>query len=235
MGKHHKRAMRFLILRVLLIVCAHSSLSFADEITSERLSIDSFPKALDPNCRDGSARLYDECRSQQSIFSEALELATTSKKAVLIVYGAEWCVWCFKLDDRLHGEYSHSVYQYRQDANTKKWSLESHEDIEGVKDAVALNRFVAEHFVIAHIEGHFSSDGNQVIDDIGYNSADITFVPYLLSVNTSGQYAAHLPAYEAMRESPYRTDEGKAYREFDSKVLLLALQTLHKAAMHAKF
>jgi hypothetical protein len=70
---------------------------------SEALPVASFPSALDPNCRNGRARIYDECGSQTAILAAALEQARATGKTVIVNYGAEWCIWCHVFDNHLKG------------------------------------------------------------------------------------------------------------------------------------
>jgi len=109
--------------------------------------------------------------------------------------------------------------------------LSEAKNVAGRKQAETLNKFVSENFVIAHIEGDLSADGDAVIESIGYDSEKLTFVPYILAVNNSGQYAGHLLAYQAMRNSEFRTATGEEYREFDRIRLLAELKRLRTEAM----
>jgi hypothetical protein len=43
-------------------------------------SLVSYPQRIDPDCRTGSARLYDECSSQVRLFEAALTRANAAEK-----------------------------------------------------------------------------------------------------------------------------------------------------------
>ncbi|MDO4627402.1 MAG: DUF255 domain-containing protein [Pasteurellaceae bacterium] len=67
-------------------------------------SIESFPKQLPKNCGDGLAKLYDECSNQNTILQAAIQAAQMHHKNVLIIYGAEWCIWCHVFDKYIRGQ-----------------------------------------------------------------------------------------------------------------------------------
>jgi len=194
--------------------------------------VEFYPKTLDANCNEGKARLYDECGLQQPIFDSALEKANTDKKTLLIIYGAEWCVWCHTLNSVIKYGYAPALYQWQKNTASQQWELTEQNNTLGKHHARALNEYVSENFVLAHIEGDIAEDGGAVIDRLGYDSRQITFLPYIISVTPSGRYAAHLPAYLAMKKSEFKTKSGAEFQEFDAQILLTALQELRNVAEH---
>jgi len=76
-----------------------------------RYIVASHPKTLSSECNEGRALVYDECGSQMSIVKAAYEEALASKKTTLVVYGAEWCVWCHIFDDFAKGEYAAEYFE----------------------------------------------------------------------------------------------------------------------------
>lgn len=46
--------------------------------------------------------IYDEAADAEQLVASALALAARDNKRVLLMYGGNWCGWCYKLDDVLH-------------------------------------------------------------------------------------------------------------------------------------
>ncbi len=194
--------------------------------------VESFPKTLPKDCRDGKAKLYDECGSQFDVVKAAVAQAKTMNKTPLIVYGGEWCVWCFVFDAAIRGEYQPSYYVYALNTVSKQWEVQEKTDEQVAEQAKRLNQYVFENFVVAHIESHVSPDGAAAIDATGFNSAAIEFYPAILSLTTDGDYADHFFAYVAMAAKTERKDkQGQKLLEFDRLLLLEQLQRLKQSAM----
>jgi len=122
------------------------------------LPITHFPNTLSKDCNDGAAKLYDECADQVTILKDALRTARAENKKVLIVYGGEWCIWCHVLDNYFHGKFRSFDYEWRQDdGDIQRWSMRERIAPTDVKEARALNRYVANNFVIAHIENVYAN------------------------------------------------------------------------------
>ena len=51
--------------------------------------ITTIPAEFDKGCRQGRAKLYDECLDQSRIFEAAKQLAAAENKVLLVSYGAE--------------------------------------------------------------------------------------------------------------------------------------------------
>lgn len=196
-----------------------------------RFPVESFPKNLSSSCRDGNSRVYDECGSQVSIVKAAQARALETGKSTLVVYGAEWCVWCHIFDDFAKGVYAPVYFEWARDENAGKWVMQSRKN-EGIPEQAAeLNQFVSEHFVIAHIEGDHAPDGPATITSLGFDEDDVSFYPFIFSLNSEGQYADHMLAYKAMPQNDSRKNEnGQPLNEFNREVLLAQLKVLRDAA-----
>lgn len=72
----------------------------------------SFPERIDPQCRNGKARVFDECGDQLALFTAALAKANSEGKTLLVEYGAEWCIWCHVFDAHISGEHGEFRYTY---------------------------------------------------------------------------------------------------------------------------
>jgi len=193
--------------------------------------IDAFPKSLDTQCRKGVAKLYDECGSQVDIVSAAVAKAAESGKTALIVYGAEWCVWCFVFDGYINGEYRSVYYEWENDPEQNQWVMKEKSNAAARFSAERLNHYVAENFVVAHIEGDHAPDGPEAINSVGLEENAIDFYPFIASLTKTGTYANHLFGYEVMRQSDNRKDRnGHALKSFDRALLLDKLRALREKA-----
>ena len=77
-----------------------------------------FPQAIDPGCRGGRAQIYDECSSQFDVLNAAMAEAERTGKIVMVVYGAEWCIWCHVFDKYLAGQTGTFKYNLEGDRYT---------------------------------------------------------------------------------------------------------------------
>jgi len=110
--------------------------------------VDSYPKTLSKGCRDGDAIIYDECSTQQYVIDQALEAANKSDKSVLVLYGAEWCVWCHVFDKYINGHSNAFNYRFKyHDGEKIKYNLREKENKNAAVEAKLLNWYVAENFV----------------------------------------------------------------------------------------
>jgi len=189
--------------------------------------VTSFPKTLSKDCRDGTARVYDECGSQQNIIKAAQAEAIAKGKTTLVVYGAEWCVWCHIFDDLVKGDFAPEYFEWVRDDKAGKWQMQAHVNTGAEAQARALNQFVSEHFVIAHIEGDHAPDGPATISSLGFDESDVNFYPFIFTLNPEGQYVEHMLAYKAMPHNDSRKNkDGQPLNEFNRDVLLNQLERL---------
>lgn len=194
------------------------------------MPIEAFPKEISNACRDGVAQIYDECSDQQAILQEARARAAKSGKSVLVVYGAEWCIWCHVFDKYVRGQSREFEYQYEYEGEPQYWPMRERENKSAETEAVVLNKFVAENFVIAYIEGHYSSNGTEVLASTGYDVSNLAFVPLYVVLNSDGKYAGHMLAVDLIEGLEVRADSGEEYRGYDRQLLLQELQQLRDKA-----
>jgi len=122
------------------------------------------PEAVSPACRNGRAKLFDECSDQFELLDRARQLAKAQNKVVLVSYGAEWCKWCHVFVD----------------------------EIAAAPETDALKAFVTRSFVIVHIDTHYAPNGGAVLRKTGAARAYDGGLPFFFSLNDEGRYAAHL-------------------------------------------
>jgi len=96
-----------------------------------------FPAAVDPQCRDGSATIYDECGDQLALFRTALARANAENKVLLVEYGAEWCIWCHVFNAYINGDKGRFRYTYASAKEPEAWAtrtFEEDDDVEGAEE-----------------------------------------------------------------------------------------------------
>jgi hypothetical protein len=190
-----------------------------------------FPAKLDPSCRNGKARVYDECSDQRTILAAALKKARASNKALLVVYGAEWCIWCHVFDKYIAGQYARYDYEFEHTTGPYKWEMTEKVSATTREEAKALNHYVADHFVVAHIEGHYAPHGEDAITSTGVEASSLYYYPFIMSVDHDGKVARVMDAYTKVPGLEVRKSGGEEYRGFQRKILLAELRKLYAAAM----
>lgn len=193
--------------------------------------LQSFPQSLDTQCREAIANIYDECGDQQLILDQALKAAQNVDKRVLILYGAEWCIWCHVFDKYVKGQNRKFEYQWQyHDGENLDWVMLEKENQRAEEEAIQLNHYFAEHFVLAHIESYYSANGEQVLADLGYDVSNIKSVPLVLVLDSSGQITGEMQSSEELLGLEKRQDSGEEFRGYDRKLLLAELQRLFETA-----
>jgi thioredoxin-related protein len=190
-----------------------------------------FPAKIDPSCREGKAKVYDECSDQRTILAAALEKAKASDKALLVVYGAEWCIWCHVFDKYVAGQYARYDYQFEHTDGPYQWKMNEKVSETTKAEAQTLNHYVADNFVVAHIEGHYAPHGEDAIASTGLDTSSLNYYPVIMSVDHGGKIAEVMDAYTQVPGLEVRESGGEEYRGFQRKVLLAELRDLHAAAM----
>jgi len=100
-------------------------------------NVETFPGSVSSDCRDGVAKIYDECLSQKSILKQAISRGQKTGKTVLVVYGAEWCIWCHVFDKYIKGHSHRFKYQWQyHDGENQKWKMKEREN----KNAMVVRR-----------------------------------------------------------------------------------------------
>ncbi|MEL6214577.1 MAG: hypothetical protein AAFQ99_02750, partial [Pseudomonadota bacterium] len=190
------------------------------------------PASVSKDCRGGVARIYDECSDQSELLAEALQLANASGKTVLILYGAEWCIWCHVLDKYVKGQSRRFKYQWQfPDGYEERWDMRECENRQAEAQAKQLNEYVAENFVIFHLEYYFSPNGEAVLASTGFDAASVEVVPQVLVVDGRGTFVAGMDDYSSISKLEVREDSGREYRGFDRPTLLRELVALREAAL----
>ena len=100
----------------------------------------------------GVRDVYASCRAQRELFQKARAHAVDSRKLLLIGYGADWCIWCKVSDRYLDGAVS------KQEGG----SAESNARL-----ARNLAEYVAETFVVLHVDSDKKSETAPLMQEIG--------------------------------------------------------------------
>lgn len=214
--------MKYLI-AVFTIVLLSTNVS-AEE--SGNYKITTFPKIIGP-CEKGSSTVYAECADQSEILNLAIIEAKKIEKTVLVVYGAEWCIWCHVFDKYINGYHSNFDYRWTYQGGKKRWTMTEKENLTRAFLAQELNKYVSENFVVAHIEGQFAN-GKYALSQVGVDTDRLMFMPYIISLNENGKYLTHMPAGSGVEGLEKREDSGAEYRGYDRLVLLNELKKLKK-------
>jgi len=194
--------------------------------------VESYPERISTKCRDGIAQIYDECSDQNIILSRAIKRGEKTGKTVLVVYGAEWCIWCHVFDKYVKGHSRKFSYEWQfHDGDNLDWNMKERENKNAQRDAKKLNKYVSENFILVHIESYRSPNGEETVSQTGLNPSAFNYVPVIFSLDSSGNYAANMLASDAIPGMEIREDSGRDYRGFDRKILLTELTKLRKIAL----
>lgn len=188
----------------------------------------SYPESVDPQCRDGSAKLFDECGDQVELFRTALARANAEGKVLLVEIGAEWCIWCHVFDAHINGDRERFRYTYgvpeEPDARYTRVFTEGEDS--SVETADTLRDFVAEHFVVVHIDIQYAPRGYEVMEVSKALDSYSEFIPFVYTVDAAGNLARHFVQETAER----RRDSGDWYRGYDRAGMLEQLKGMYDAA-----
>lgn len=188
------------------------------------LPVATFPKSLDPKCREGEARLYDECGSQMRHLQDAMTAAKASGKTVLVSLGAEWCIWCHVFDAYVSGETGSFRYQF----DGRDVTLAERAGAKVLPDAKALNEFVAGAFVLVHIEFDHAPDTADVLEATGANEHSIEGLPFIFTLTSEGKIAG---VFDDKGTEVRRDGMIDWYRGYDRKALIVELTRMRDAAL----
>lgn len=97
-----------------------------------------------------------------------------------------------------------------------------------IDNAILLNHYMVDNFVIAHIDGDYAN-GNDALAYVGYHH-QIYFYPTIMALDKQGQFATMMPPATTIDGLSFRELNGQAYRGYDRKILLQEIQKLHQAA-----
>ena len=195
--------------------------------TAEEITM--LPDRIEPSCRAGQATLYDECGSQTKLFRRALSRASAEGKTLLVSYGAEWCIWCHVFEQYIKGEHTRLTYRFSEpgEERMEEVTLSERPVSDPSAEAAALNAFVAETFVVVHIEDYHSADGYDVLIASGADAAYAGGLPFIFTVSADGRYAAQLESTEVETRRDGFIDW---YRGYDRPSLMAALTEMDRAA-----
>ena len=188
----------------------------------------SFPTQISADCRDGKAKIYDECGDQLALYETALAAAVEQDKILLVSYGAEWCIWCHVFDAYILGEYSSFTHTYSgpQDDERFTSTLHERETYDVSAEAAELAAFVAKHFVLLHLEYKYSAGSDDALIASGaidfYNQS----LPFIYTVSHNGQFAAMLDTNSVET----RRDTADWFRGYNRRQLSAELARLETAA-----
>jgi hypothetical protein len=188
-----------------------------------------YPEKLDPNCRDGKARIFDECSDQMALFEQARARAKADGKVLMVEFGSEWCIWCHVFDAHINGEHNRFRYTYGSpDEPDQRYTSTLEEgDWADTKAAQELRSFVAENFVLVHIELGLAPNGDAVLESTDAAEHFTQQIPFVCTVDDSGRFAARFEHDPAER----RRDSGlNWYRGYDRKNMLEQLEAMRDAA-----
>lgn len=193
-------------------------------------SFDKFPKTLDKKCKNGKAKLYDECSDQVPIFQKALDEAKKSNKTLLVSYGAEWCIWCHILEAYIEGKKTKFDYVFgKPDKPDARFNTTFHEreKYDVSKEAKALNDFVKNNFVVVHIVNYKTTNGNSVLKKTGAEKHYADEIPFVFTVKNDGQYTGHIE----IKEIQVKRKGEDFFYGLDRAKLLAHLQRIKQLAL----
>ena len=187
-----------------------------------------FPEKISSDCRDGRAKLYDECGDQLQLFTDALAQANAESKVLLVSYGAEWCIWCHVFKAYIEGKTDRFTYTYGNPETDDVWTdtLREKAKDDVSQDAQSLARYVSENFVIVHVEYRYALNGDEAVSQARAWDAYDNNIPYIFSVDQSGVFAS---AFQH-ENVEIRREGFDWYRGYDRKKLLEELKSLYAAA-----
>jgi len=188
-----------------------------------------YPASIDPQCRDGKARIFDECGDQAALFSAALDRAKGERKVLLVEFGSEWCIWCHVFEAHVNGGYNRFQYTYGSPDETEARYTHTFDEGPGADAAAAasLRDFVASTFVIVHVDAEYAPNGWKVLATTGAQEHFPGGIPFVFTVDGTGRFAAMFNhgAAEVRRESV-----SDWYRGYNRAALLQQLTAMRDAA-----
>jgi hypothetical protein len=188
-----------------------------------------FPEIIDSRCREGKARIFDECGDQSALFTAALARSKREGKVLLVEFGAEWCIWCQVFDAHINGEHNTFRYTYGSPEEPEaRYTHTLHEEASAdIELADRLREFVAANFVIAHIDAQYAPHGEAVLADSGAAEHFPGGIPFVFTVDDDGRFAASFDDDAAEKRREGVTDW---YRGYDRSSLIRQLTAMRDAA-----
>jgi hypothetical protein len=213
-----------LLASLTLVACAR------EEISKPPRVYVTYPEKLDPACRDGSARIFDECGDQLGLLEQARARAKSENKVLLVEVGAEWCIWCHVFDAHINGEVDRFRYTYGSpDEPEARYTTTFEEGAWADAEAARqLRAFVAENFVVVHIDIENAPNGSAVLDATASRDHFPGGIPFVFTVDESGQFANRFKHDPAERRRDETLDW---YRGYDRRNMLAQLAAMRESAL----
>ena len=188
------------------------------------------PNEISKTCRNGIAKHYDECGSQEVLLEKAIQLAKKENKVVLISFGAEWCIWCHVFADYVKGKTTSFTHTYSDsddlDKNIKTIFERQKSDVE--EDAKKLSSFVEKNFVLLHIDNRYSKEnGFNILRKTKSLHRYETWLPFIFTLNKKGKFAGNVGS----RCCEVRRGGNDWFRGYDRKKLLKQLNKVYDRAV----
>lgn len=187
--------------------------------------VETYPKVLREDCRNGNAKLYDECGDQFEVLRQATAAAEKEHKVLVISYGAEWCIWCHAFDAHLKGQYGMFNYDVEGFPPLMVEALGPDDK----KQSDELNKLAAQNIVVAHIDAQYSPNGWDVLSALDADTYYDNAIPFIFSVR-EGKLAKVLSWKSSGDPKEKRRDGFFPYRGFNRDVLLNDLKQIIEAA-----
>ncbi len=217
------------LLGLTLSACTEPTIT-SKEYNIETVPILSFPAMANADCHENErARIYDLCADQTTLFETALKTANENEKTLLVSYGAEWCIWCHVFKAYIAGDALSFEYTYGEPGYPEKWTdrmVERGAPDDLIEQAYLLNQFVAENFVVVHIDYEFAPGGDDVLINNGAAEHYDNWLPYIFSVTKDGEFAAALESSEV----EVRRDVFNYFRGYDRLALKDKLDSMKRIA-----
>ncbi|MBT7559952.1 MAG: hypothetical protein HN671_05370 [Rhodobacterales bacterium] len=182
-----------------------------------------YPKSIDKDCFAGRALSYDECGYQKDVLKKALLEAIETDKTVLIIYGAEWCIWCHVFKEHIKGNYGKFSYKLE---GQQGYDLDERPSIAEIKQANELNAFVSQNFIVANIEAQHSFDGYDVLFETGGAEHIKDSIPFIYTVDQNGLFSKDMPSTHELKTLEKKRNGDNWYRGYNREVLLEELKKL---------
>lgn len=212
--------MKAVILICLTLLFSASTSAAAKQQDQQPLvaAITSFPIKVPKSCKREKLFLYNSCIDQIGILNDAKAAAKAEGKAVLVVYGADWCIWCHVFDAYIHGQRGTFWHPFDGDI----WEMSEVPSATMNEEADALAKFVADNFVIAHLWASWQPKSQAILVATKAVEHDSNAVPLIYSLNEEGHFFAKFDGKSA--ESRRDTDD--PFRGYNRKIMLENLRKL---------
>ena len=178
------------------VVGLWAALASALPLAAQPISLPEEPRVI---CKEARLKLYAGCLDQRTLFAEARALAAAEGKALMVAFGAEWCIWCHIFDAALKGTLPVEDLRRRD------------------RPAYAALPRLAEAYVVVHIDGD-AEGGFAVLQETGARDHFRYAIPFIFTVDADGRFVAAIYPEQA----EYERDGAPAYALPAIHAMLLA-------------